>query len=181
MTKRLLDGENRDAETGHLLILLYDLKKKKKKKKKKKTWTTIKETTRRIKSWGPSRSFISLTSWPEEEGGFQQCILVYFSQVSVCSWTNLTHFQWALNCPLNLKMRELTVLSGGLSDCQWQVWFRHEPLKSTGNVTSYYELSFSFTSRNKPSGLICFQKNSFLPSCFRSSYISLIFWVIVQK
>jgi len=32
-----------------------------------KTWTTIKETIGRIKSWGRNRSFIDLTRWPEEE------------------------------------------------------------------------------------------------------------------
>jgi len=35
--------------------------------RKRKAWTTMKETTRRIQSWGRNRSFIGLTSRPEEE------------------------------------------------------------------------------------------------------------------
>jgi hypothetical protein len=35
--------------------------------RKTKTWTTVKETTGWIQLWGRNRSFIGLTSWPEEE------------------------------------------------------------------------------------------------------------------
>jgi hypothetical protein len=33
----------------------------------KKTWTTIKDTTRQIQSYGWNRSFVGLTSWSDEE------------------------------------------------------------------------------------------------------------------
>jgi len=36
-------------------------------RRRKKTWTTVNDTTRRMKWWGRSRSFIGPTSWPEEE------------------------------------------------------------------------------------------------------------------
>jgi hypothetical protein len=45
---------------------LLTYKKKKKKKKKQKTWTVVKNSTGRIKSWGRNSLFTGLTSWPDE-------------------------------------------------------------------------------------------------------------------
>jgi len=47
--------------------LIYWLNFVTKEEEEKKTWTNFKETIRRIKSWSRNRSFIGLTSWPEEE------------------------------------------------------------------------------------------------------------------
>jgi hypothetical protein len=72
---------------------------------KKKTLTTITETTSRLQSWGWNKTFIDITSWPEEESMFL-CSEQFLKSLSWASCkVMLNHCGPNLNSPYDVQRR----------------------------------------------------------------------------
>jgi hypothetical protein len=105
---------------------------------KAKTWKTIKETTRRIQSWGRNRSFIGLTLWREEEEAdyLIPCITFNNRKYELRQRANRCNYSPDLRYNTNtVKIKQQRIVGHWFmalkwEDCSWQSMFMDGYLQS---------------------------------------------------